>query len=117
MSMNNTSLWLGASRAIHGASFIAFGVTLSHPSFAALTAFHPTEEKTFIQLEGQGWQVLGFAGDEDLPTKMAIAMTAKRKGQPVELTFNNGHDKECLSLDESSPVIKIKARKEKKNQG
>ncbi|WP_146027161.1 hypothetical protein [Bowmanella denitrificans] len=76
---------------------------------------YPTEVKTFIQLEGQGWQVLEFSDDEDLPTKMAIAMTTKRKGQPVELTFNNGLDKECLSLDESSPVIKKQVRKEKKN--
>ena len=32
---------LGASSAIHGLAFIAFGVTLSHPSFASLTALHP----------------------------------------------------------------------------
>ena len=83
---------------------------------AKVQMLYPTEEKTFIQLEGQNWQVLGFVGDEDLPTKMAIAQRAKQQSQPVELTFNNGHDKECLSRDDTSPVIKIKARKEKKNQ-
>ncbi|GGO64092.1 hypothetical protein [Bowmanella pacifica] len=83
---------------------------------AKVQMLYPTEEKTFIQLEGLGWQVLGFAGDEDLPTKMAIAQRAKQQGQPVELTFNNGHDKACLSRDDNSPVIKIKARKEKRNQ-
>ncbi|WP_156413724.1 hypothetical protein [Lacimicrobium alkaliphilum] len=77
---------------------------------------YPTEEKTFIQLEGQNWQVLGFVGDEDLPTKMAIAQRAKQQNQPVELTFKNGHDKECLSRNDTSAVLKIKARKEKKNQ-
>lgn len=83
---------------------------------AKVQMLYPTEEKTFIQLEGQNWQVLGFARDEDLPTKMAIAQRAKQQNQPVELTFNNGHDKECLSRDDTSPVIKIKARKEKRNQ-
>ena len=72
---------------------------------AKVQMLYPTQEKTFIQLEGQGWQVLGFAGDEDLETKVSVAMTAQRKGYPVELTFKNGHDKECLLLDESSPAL------------
>ena len=37
----NPSMGLGASPAIHGRSFITFGVTLSHPSFASLTVLHP----------------------------------------------------------------------------
>ncbi|GAA0340441.1 hypothetical protein GCM10009092_01170 [Bowmanella denitrificans] len=64
-----------------------------------------TEERAFIQIEGQGWQLLGFANDEQTPTKMMIAQNAKQKGESVQLSFADGYD--CLTYDDNNAALQI----------
>ena len=73
-----------------------------------------TEDKVFIQLEGQSWHVLAVKGEQDYNKKLARAMKAQRKDLQVELRFPNGYDETCMSSDTSVVAKKIKLIKKER---
>jgi hypothetical protein len=81
---------------------------------AKIQQVYSTEDKVFIQLEGQAWQTLGAKSDADTAMKLNMALRAKQQEQIVELQMDGNIDDTCLSSDTSIYVDKIKVRKKEK---
>ena len=81
---------------------------------AKIQQVYSTEDKVFIQLEGQAWQTLGAKSDADTAMKLNMALRAKQQDQIVELQMDGNIDDSCLSADTSIYVDKIKVRKKEK---
>lgn len=84
---------------------------------AKIQMLRPTEDKLFIQLEGQTWHVLALKADSDYNQKMFTAMSAQRTGKKVELQFPNGYDETCMSSDDNVIVKNIKLIKKSRVKG
>lgn len=84
---------------------------------AKIQQVYSTEDKVFIQLEGQAWQILGAKTDSDIDMKLNMALRAKQQEQIVELKMDGNIDENCLSADTSIYVDKIKVRKKEKYRG
>jgi hypothetical protein len=84
---------------------------------AKIQQVYSTEDKVFIQLEGQAWQTLGAKSDADTAMKLNMALRAKQQEQIVELQMDGNIDDTCLSADTSIYVDKIKVRKKEKYRG
>ena len=81
---------------------------------AKIQQVYSTEDKVFIQLEGQAWQTLGVKSDADTAMKLNMALRAKQQEQVVELQMDGNIDNTCLSADTGIYVDKIKVRKKEK---
>lgn len=81
---------------------------------AKIQQVYSTEDKVFIQLEGQAWQILGAKSDDETSMKLNMALRAKQQEQIVELQMDGNIDNSCLSADTSIYVDKIKVRKKEK---
>ena len=81
---------------------------------AKIQQVYSTEDKVFIQLEGQAWQTLGAKSDVDTAMKLNMALRAKQQEQIVELQMDGNIDKTCLSADTNIFVDKIKVHKKEK---
>ena len=81
---------------------------------AKIQQVYSTEDKVFIQLEGQAWQTLGAKSDVDTAMKLNMALRAKQQEQVVELQMDGNIDKTCLSADTNISVDKIKVHKKEK---
>jgi hypothetical protein len=81
---------------------------------AKIQQVYSTEDKVFIQLEGQAWQTLGIKTDTETNMKLNMALRAKQQEQIVELQMDGNIDDACLSADTSIYVDKIKVRKKEK---
>lgn len=84
---------------------------------AKIQMLRPTEDKLFIQLEGQTWHVLALKADSDYNQKMFTAMSAQRTGKKVELQFPNGYDDTCMSSDDGVVAENIKLIKKSRVKG
>ena len=81
---------------------------------AKIQQVYTTNDKVFIQLEGQAWQTLGLKTDSETDMKLNMALRAKQQEQIVELQMDGNIDDACLSADTSIYVDKIKVRKKEK---